>query len=189
VAKSKKVPSSTTTLTADFDDVLRLIDAARGRAVAAVNKELIDLYWNIGEHISRKIAADGWGQGTVEALAEYIRPHQPNARGFSASNLWRMMQFFETYRGQPKLAPLVRELSWTHNLLIMSRCKREEEREFYLRLCHREKWGKRELQRQHALGGGLPTPPPPPTAGLPPAPYQKTGLNTTSLAVPSPCRQ
>ena len=88
MAKSRKVPSRTTALTApppaDFDDVLRLIDAARGRAVAAVNKELIDLYWNIGEHISRKIAAEGWGQGTVEALAEHIRRRQPNARGFSA---------------------------------------------------------------------------------------------------------
>jgi hypothetical protein len=90
---------------ADFEDVLRLIDAARGRAVAAVNQELIDLYWNVGEHISRKIAADGWGEGTVEELAEYIRRRQPNARGFSARNLWRMMQFYETYRDRPKLSP------------------------------------------------------------------------------------
>ena len=63
------------------------------------------------------------------------------------------MQFYETYRATPKLSPLVRELSWTHNLLIMSRCKREEEREFYLRVCHRERWGKRELERQ--LAGAL----------------------------------
>jgi predicted nuclease of restriction endonuclease-like (RecB) superfamily len=124
---------------ADFEDVLRLIDAARGRAVAAVNKELIDLYWSIGERISHKIAADGWGQGTVEALAEHIRRRQPNARGLSASNLWRMMQFFETYRGQPKLAALLRELSWSHNLAIMSRSKRDEERELYLRLAIRER--------------------------------------------------
>jgi predicted nuclease of restriction endonuclease-like (RecB) superfamily len=120
---------------AEFDDVLRLIDAARGRAMAAVNKELIDLYWNIGEHISRKITADGWGQGTVEALAEHIRRRQPNARGFSASNLWRMMQFFETYLGQPKLATVLRELSWSHNRAIMSRSKRDEEREFYGASC------------------------------------------------------
>ncbi len=157
MAKPKKVRSRTTALTtpsaADFDDVLRLIDAARSRAVAAVNKELIDLYWNIGEHISRKIAADGWGQGTVEALAEYIRTRQPTARGFSASNLWRMMQFFETYRGQPKLATLLRELSWSHNLAILSRCKRHEEREFYLRMATREQWSFRELQRQ--LAGAL----------------------------------
>src|SRR5262249_21492504 len=104
MTKPKNVPSRTTPLTApspaEFDDLLRMIDAARGRALAAVNKELIDLYWNIGEHISRKIASADWGQGTVETLAEYIRRRQPNARGFSARNLWRMMQFFEMYRGQ-----------------------------------------------------------------------------------------
>ena len=64
-----------------------------------------------------------------------------------------MMQFYETYRAAPKLSPLVRELSWTHNLLILSRCKRQEEREFYLRVCRRERWGKRELERQ--LAGAL----------------------------------
>src|SRR5262249_51403543 len=72
-----------------------------------------------------------------------------------------------TYRSQPILAPLVRELSWTHNLLIMSRCKREEEREFYLRLCHREKWGKRELERQ--LSGAL---------------FERVVLSPTKLSAP-----
>jgi predicted nuclease of restriction endonuclease-like (RecB) superfamily len=136
-----------------FDVVLGLIDAARTRSVAAANQTLIKLYWSIGEYISQQIAADGWGEGTVEALAAYIYKRHPNARGYSARNLWRMMQFFETYRDQPKLSPLVAEVSWTHNLLILSRCKREEEREFYLRTCSREKWGKRELERQ--LGGAL----------------------------------
>ncbi len=153
----KKIPPKTAVPTpsplADFEEVLRLIEAARDRAVSAVNKELIDLYWNIGEHISRKIAAAGWGQGTVEALAGHIRQRQPNTRGFSASNLWRMMQFYETYRGQPKLATLLRELSWSHNLAILSRSKRDEEREFYLRMASRERWSFRELQRQ--LNGAL----------------------------------
>ena len=138
---------------ADFDVVLGLIDAARVRAVAVVNTEMIDLYWGIGEHISRRIAVGGWGEGTVEALAEYIRKRQPNVRGFSASNLWRMMQFHETYRDRPILAALLRELSWSHNLAIMSRCKRDEEREFYLRLATKEHWTLRELQRQ--LAGAL----------------------------------
>jgi len=138
---------------ADFDQILGLIDAARTRAVAAVNTTLIDLYWTIGEHISRKIADQGWGKGTVQALAEHIQRHQPGMTGFSARNLWRMMQFYETYRGQPKLSPLGRELSWTHNLLIMSRSRRHEEREFYLRMCIRERWSKRQLQRQ--LNGAL----------------------------------
>ena len=149
---AKRGVTPTTTQT-DFEEVLCLIDAAKGRALAAVNTALIELYRNIGRHISRKTSEEGWGQGTVEALAEAIRKRHPTSRGFSARNLWRMKQFYETYRDQPKLSPLVTELSWTHNLLIMSRSKRDEEREFYLRLCIREKWGKRELERQ--LAGAL----------------------------------
>jgi hypothetical protein len=81
---------------ANFNEVLRLIDAARAKAFSAVNTALIDLYWQIGEHICRRITTDGWGKGTVEVLANYIQKREPNARGFSARNLWRMMQFFET---------------------------------------------------------------------------------------------
>ena len=147
-AKSSAPPSA-----AEFDEVLRIIDAARGRAIAAVNTALIDLYWKIGEHISQRVATDGWGEGTVKLLAEHIHGKQPNARGFSARNLWRMLQFYETYRALPKLATLLRELTWSHNLAVMSRCKRDEEREFYLRMSSRERWTFRELQRQ--LDGAL----------------------------------
>jgi predicted nuclease of restriction endonuclease-like (RecB) superfamily len=137
----------------DFDAVIGLIDAARTKAIAAVNTTLIDLYWSIGEHISQRTAQDGWGKGTVESLAEAIQRRYPGASGYSAANLWRMRQFYEIYRDQPKLATLSRELSWSHNMLILSRCKREEEREFYLRLTSRERWSYRELRRQ--LSGGL----------------------------------
>jgi predicted nuclease of restriction endonuclease-like (RecB) superfamily len=148
-----------------FDDVVQLIEVSRARAVTSVNTTLIDLYWNIGEYISRKIAEEEWGRGTVEALAEYIQHRQPGTSGFSASNLWRMRQFFETYRDEPRLAPLVRELSWTHNLLILGKCKRKEEREFYLRRCLREHWGKRDLDRQ--IAGAL---------------FERTVLNPPQLA-------
>lgn len=110
--RSLTVPPSPPVVTeSDFDVVLALIEVARTRAVTAANTMLIDLYWNIGEYISRKVAEEQWGRGTVEALAVYIQRRRPGASGFSASNLWRMRQFFETYSGQPKLAPLVRELS------------------------------------------------------------------------------
>lgn len=137
----------------DFDIVLGLIEAARTRAVTAVNTTLIELYWSIGEYLTPKISRDGWGKGTVEDLSTTIQRPFPGTTGYSAQNLWRMRQFFETYRDQPKLAPLVRELSWTHNLLIMSRSKRDEEREFYLRLSHTQKWTSRDLERQ--LAGAL----------------------------------
>ena len=91
----------------DFNTVLRLIQAARTRAVAAVNTTLIELYWSIGEYLTQKISRDGWGEGTVEKLAATIQRRYPGVSGYSARNLWRMSQFYETHRNQPKLSPLV----------------------------------------------------------------------------------
>jgi predicted nuclease of restriction endonuclease-like (RecB) superfamily len=138
---------------ADFDEVVRLIDAARTRAFAAVNTALVELYWSIGEYISRKIESASWGEGVVDQLAAHIARTYPGLRGFTRPNLFRMRQFYETYRGDEKVSPLVRQLPWTHNLLILSRSKRAEEREFYLRMATAEKWSKRELERQ--LDGSL----------------------------------
>jgi predicted nuclease of restriction endonuclease-like (RecB) superfamily len=131
-----------------FVEVVEMIQAARGQAVAAVNTALIDLYWRIGEYISRKLETASWGEGVVEALARYIQRRHPNLRGFTRPNLFRMRQFFEAYKGDEKVSPLVRQLPWTHHLIILGQSKGPEEREFYLRLAIRERWGKRELERQ-----------------------------------------
>lgn len=71
-------------------------------------------------------------------LAEHIALHEPDLKGFSMQNFWRMKQFFEIYSGSPNLSPLVREISWSNNLIIMSASKTEEEREFYIKLCMKE---------------------------------------------------
>lgn len=133
---------------ADFREVVGMIETARVRVYQAANAVLLDLYWDVGAFISHKVLQQGWGKGTIASLAEYIRAHEPHPRGFSASNLWRMKQLFETYNGEQKLAALLRELSWTQNLLIMSKCKGVEEREFYLQMARRERWSKRDLERQ-----------------------------------------
>jgi len=134
--------------TTAFDEVVHLIQEARRRALQTVNAELIDLYWRVGEAISRRIAKDGWGQGTVAELSAHIQRREPGVRGFSPQNLWRMRQFFEAYRDQPKLSTLLRELPWSSNLHILSKTKRPEEREFYLRLATRNRWSVREVARQ-----------------------------------------
>lgn len=135
-----------------FVEVVTMIQTARRRAFLAVNSEMIDLYWRVGEFLDRRIDEAGWGKGTVAQLASFIAHHEPGLRGFSPQNLWRMRQFFKAYDRSPKLSPLVRELPWTHNLIILSQAKRDEEREFYLRVAARERWGKRELERQFRLG-------------------------------------
>lgn len=136
-----------------FREIVGLITAARGRAFQAVNTELIELYWRVGQFISRKLESAAWGEGVVDELARYIVRQQPDMKGFTRASLFRMRQFYDVYRREPKVAPLVRQLPWSHNLMVLGRCKRAEEREFYLRLATREKWGKRELERQ--LNGAL----------------------------------
>ena len=131
-----------------FDDIVELIRAARQRAARAVNTELIELYWRIGDYLHRKIESDGWAKGTVVQLAAYIAQREPGLRGFSPQNLWRMRQFYVTYRDFPKLSPLLRELPWSSHLHILSRSKRPEEREFYLRLATQNRWPVREVARQ-----------------------------------------
>lgn len=133
---------------ADFADIARLIDAARQRAVQAVNTTLIELYWQVGERISRKIAQAEWGDGVVDQLARYLAQSQPGLRGFTRRNLFRMRQFYEAYPDAQIVSALLTQIPWTHHLTILNQSKRPEEREFYLRLAAQEKWSSRQLERQ-----------------------------------------
>ena len=132
----------------EFIDILRMIKNSRYNALKSVNFELIKLYWNIGKFIDEKIEESVWGKSVVEELSQYILKKDSTLKSFFTSNLWRMRQFYSTYKKFPKLAPLVREITWTNNLIIFSRCKTIEEKEFYLHKAKNEKWTKRELNRE-----------------------------------------
>ena len=130
-----------------FTEITSLIASTKSRAYQAVNKELVTLYWHVGEYVSKQVISKAWGKSVVQELADYIQKYEPNIKGFSAQNIWRMKQFYETYAENTKLSPLVRELTWTNNLIILT-CESEQEKEFYLRMSIKEKWSKSELQRQ-----------------------------------------
>jgi predicted nuclease of restriction endonuclease-like (RecB) superfamily len=136
----------------DYSSFLTEIKARirRGQyqALRAANKELLDLYWDIGESICRKQENLGWGKSIVETLSRDLQSEFPGRNGFSSQNLWLMRQFYLEYRGREKLQPLVREISWAKNLVIMARCKDDLEREFYLRATSRFGWTKAVLQHQ-----------------------------------------
>lgn len=132
----------------EFPEILAIIKNGRSRAYQAVNIALIETYWAVGSYLSHKVAVSGWGKGVIRELADWLLANAPEARGFSASNLWRMMQLYDTYAGNERLAPLVRALSWSKNLLILGQCKTLEEKEFYLLSSARANWSKRELQSQ-----------------------------------------
>jgi len=131
-----------------FNEVLALIQNAKQHAIQTVNTQLIELYWQVGAYISRKLECAEWGDSVVTQLAEHLAQTQPGLRGFTRSNLFRMCQFYKAYRADEKVAPLVRQLSWSHNLIIFSQSKLPQEREFYVRMAVQEKWSKRELERQ-----------------------------------------
>ena len=132
----------------DFNDVLNLITTYKQKAYKEVNKALIELYFSIGRYLFDKVKKEKWGKSVIENLEKYLKEKEPNIKGFTARNLWRMKQFYETYKDNQKLTPLVTEISWTNNLLIMSSAKTDEEREFYILMTIKERYSKRELQRQ-----------------------------------------
>jgi predicted nuclease of restriction endonuclease-like (RecB) superfamily len=131
-----------------LSEVKERIRSAQYEALKAVNKELVGLYWDIGRMIVERQDVEGWGKAVVEQLAADLRMEFPGVGGFSASNLWRMKAFFEAYSGLKKLAPLVREIGWSHNLAILERCKDQLEREFYLRMTRKFGWSKNVLIHQ-----------------------------------------
>ena len=113
-----------------------------------VNEELILLYWNVGKYISEQLESQKWGSSYVDELASFISKKCPEVKGFNRRGLYRMKQFYETYKDNQFVSPLVTQISWTNHLLILSSTKTDEEREFYVKLCLKEKYSKRELERQ-----------------------------------------
>ncbi len=132
----------------DFDSIIEIIEQSKMRAIKAVNAEMIEMYWQIGKYLNEKSISEGWGKSVVQDFSDFLKRTYPSASGFSSQNLWRMKQFYETYCNNEKLSPLVREISWSNNLLIMTGCKTDEAKEFYMRLCIANGYAKRELERQ-----------------------------------------
>ena len=131
-----------------FDELLHIIEDARVRALKAVNAELIQMYWNVGEYLSGLCANAGFGDKVIDEVASYIAKENPGVKGFNRRGLYRMKQFYETYKDDAFVTPLVTQISWTNHLLIMSGSKSAEERHFYMSLCAKEHYSKRELERQ-----------------------------------------
>ncbi|MEH2438387.1 MAG: PDDEXK nuclease domain-containing protein [Nostoc sp.] len=124
------------------------IRSAQYEALKAVNREMINLYWDIGQIIVTQQQGASWGKSVVEQLAKDLQAEFPGISGFSAANLWRMRLFYESYVNNEKLAPMVREIGWTHNLVIVEKCKDNLEREFYIRMTRKFGWTKNVLIHQ-----------------------------------------
>lgn len=131
-----------------FDKITNIIETARNNALQAVNTELIKMYWNVGEYLYELTSNSTYGDKIIDEIAEYIAQSNPTIKGFNRRGLYRMRQFYEAYKDDAIVSPLVTQLSWTNHLIILSGAKSAEERRFYIELAIRERYSKRELERQ-----------------------------------------
>ena len=143
-----KVAKDLTSTNNDFGAVISIIENAKGRALKAVNAELINMYWEVGEYLSKLCAESSFGDKVVDEVADYIAEANPTIKGFNRRGLYRMRQFYETYKDDEFVSALLTQISWTNHLLIMSKSKSKEERDFYIALTAKEHYSSRELERQ-----------------------------------------
>ena len=118
------------------------------RALKAVNTELITMYYEVGKYLSELCSNSKFGDKVINDVEMYISKNNPTIKGFNRRGLYRMKQFYELYKDDELVTPLVTQISWTNHLIIMSGCKTKEERLFYIKLCIKENYSKRELERQ-----------------------------------------
>lgn len=126
-------------------EIKNKIKDSQYEAMKAVNKALISLYWGIGKEIYNQQQEKGWGKSIVEVLAKEIKKDFPDTQGFSPRNLWNMRNFYIEYKDNEILQPLVAEISWTKNIVIMEKCKESLEREFYIKMTRKYGWTKNVL--------------------------------------------
>ena len=131
-----------------FMEIKEMIFHAQLNAMQAVNHELLSLYTDIGKSIIDKQENLGWGKSVVENLSHDLQKEFPGIKGFSIANLWRMRLFYLAYNENKKLAPLVREIGWSHNIIILEKCQDALEKEFYIRMTKKYGWTKSILIHQ-----------------------------------------
>ena len=129
-------------------EVKERVRSAQYKALRAVNKQLVSLYWDIGRLIVERKMDAKHGQAVAEQLAADLRTEFPGVSGFSRRNIFYMRELYVSYIGHPKVQPLVAQIGWTHNLIVLQRCDDMQEREFYIRMTRKFGWSKNILIHQ-----------------------------------------
>jgi len=137
-----------TMLYENFNKIIELIEQRKNNAYIKINEELILMYLDVGNFLYNLQQESKYGDKITTKAAEFMKNNYPNIKGFTKRNIERMIQFYKTYKDDEIATPLVTQLSWSNNLLILSGSKTREERLFYLHLAIKNKYSKRELDRQ-----------------------------------------
>lgn len=133
----------------NFDEIVRIIETRKNNAFRKVNEETIKMYWEFGEYVSNKLADSEWGEKIVTRLAEFMQKNYPTLQGFNKRGLYRMKQFYETYKDYPEIvSTLLTQINWSSHIALLSGTKTIEQKEFYIKLAVKENYSTRELTRQ-----------------------------------------
>ncbi|NTW55402.1 MAG: DUF1016 domain-containing protein [Chlorobaculum sp.] len=129
-------------------EIKERVRSAQYEALKSVNKELVGLYWDIGRMIVERQVDTEPGSSIAEQLSRDLRATFPGISGFSRRNIFYMREFYLLYRDDARVQPLVAQIGWSHNLVILQRCKDALEREFYIRMTRKFGWSKNVLIHQ-----------------------------------------
>lgn len=124
------------------NEITARIRSAQYEALKAVNKEMITLYWEVGKRITEQQTALGWGKSVVENLSRDIQKEFPGIQGFGVRNMWDMARFYAEYQSNEFLQPLVAEISWSKHIVILTKCKETQQRQFYILATKKYGWTK-----------------------------------------------
>lgn len=139
-------------LDTNFSEIINMIETRRNNAYRKVNEELIGLYWDFGKYISEKVNDSNWGDKIVDKLVKFMQREYPTMKGFTRRGIYRMKQFYETYKDNEIVSTLLTQISWSNNVIILSSTNSMEEKEFYIRMCIKNNYSARELDRQISSG-------------------------------------
>ena len=109
-------------------NLIKIIEDSRNSALRKVNEELIRMYWNVGEYLSKESEKAVFGDAYIDSMVKEIQDAFPGIKGFNRRGLYRMKQFYETYSGDEFVTTLLTQISWSNHLTIMSKAKTQEER-------------------------------------------------------------
>lgn len=133
----------------NFDEIIKIVETRKNNAFRKVNEETIKMYWEFGEYVSNRLVDSEWGEKIVTRLAEFMQKNYPTLQGFNKRGLYRMKQFYETYKDYPEIvSTLLTQINWSSHIALLSGTKTIEQKEFYIKLAVKENYSTRELTRQ-----------------------------------------
>lgn len=128
-----------------FENIKNEILNAQYKAMQAVNKELIFMYWHIGKIV---LENSQWGNKFIDNLSIDLRLEFPNINGFSIRNLKNMKKFAEEYPDFEFVQSVTAQITWTHNVLLLDKVKDIEIRKWYINETVKNGWSVNLLEMQ-----------------------------------------